>query len=52
MIYCVVVAVEERKSNLNVNEEKVIKIVAEYKRNNVVAISKTSKTKCSGLIKK
>jgi hypothetical protein len=32
MLYIVVVAVKERKSNCNVNEKEVNKIVAEYKR--------------------
>jgi hypothetical protein len=32
MLYIVVVAVKKRKSNCNLNEKEVIKIVAEYKR--------------------
>jgi hypothetical protein len=39
-----------RKSNCNVNE-KVIKIVAEYTRSILIAISKKRKSNCSGFAK-
>jgi hypothetical protein len=53
MFYIVVVAVKERKSNCNLNEKEVSKIVAEYKRSKyiLVAISKRRKSNYSGLTK-
>jgi hypothetical protein len=45
------VAVKKRKPNCNVNEKEVIKIVTEYKRSILVAISKRRKSTCSGFTK-
>jgi hypothetical protein len=43
---------KKRKSNCNVNEKEVIKIIAEYKEVSIlVAISKRRKSNCSGLTK-